>query len=152
MPGQAHSLRLRSGRCPQVGGIYMITSTVEHRRAVFADWRIGRLLVHEFRRAQEQGLARSMAWVVMPDHFHWLLELQQDSLAALVKQVKASSSVTINRVLHQSGRLWQPGFHDVSVRREQNLQHLARYIVANPLRAGLVQRLGDYPLWDAVWV
>lgn len=93
-----------------------------------------------------------MAWVVMPDHFHWLLELQQGSLAALVKQVKASSSVAINRALHQSGRLWQPGFHDVAVRRDEDLQHLARYIVANPLRAGLVKRLGNYPLWDAVWV
>ena len=29
---------------------------------------------------------------------------------------------------------------------------LARYVVANPLRAGLVEKLGDYPLWDAVWV
>jgi hypothetical protein len=29
---------------------------------------------------------------------------------------------------------------------------LARYIVANPLRAGLVEHLGDYPHWDAVWL
>jgi hypothetical protein len=28
----------------------------------------------------------------------------------------------------------------------------ARYIVANPLRAGLTRRLGDYPLWDAIWL
>jgi len=67
-------------------------------------------------------------------------------------QVKGSSSVAINRTLHQSGRLWQPGFHDRALRREQDLQPLARYIVANPLRAGLVKRLGDYPLWDAIWV
>ncbi|MCZ6895303.1 MAG: transposase, partial [Gammaproteobacteria bacterium] len=26
------------------------------------------------------------------------------------------------------------------------------YLLTNPLRAGLVKRLGDYPLWDAVWV
>jgi len=32
------------------------------------------------------------------------------------------------------------------------VQATARYIVANPLRAGLVERLGDYPLWDAVWL
>jgi len=29
---------------------------------------------------------------------------------------------------------------------------IARYIVANPLRAGLVSRVGDYPLWDACWL
>ena len=28
----------------------------------------------------------------------------------------------------------------------------ARYIVANPLRAGLVKQIGDYPLWDAIWL
>jgi hypothetical protein len=29
---------------------------------------------------------------------------------------------------------------------------VARYIVANPLRAGLCRHLGDYPLWDSVWL
>jgi hypothetical protein len=33
-----------------------------------------------------------------------------------------------------------------------DLQSVARYIVANPLRAGLVKHLGDYPLWDAIWL
>ena len=32
------------------------------------------------------------------------------------------------------------------------LRDVARYIVANPLRAGLVERVGDYPYWDAVWL
>ncbi|GBH14379.1 REP element-mobilizing transposase RayT [Pseudomonas syringae pv. actinidiae] len=38
------------------------------------------------------------------------------------------------------------------MRNEQDMAGLARYIVANPLRAGLVKKLGDYPLWDAIWV
>ena len=28
----------------------------------------------------------------------------------------------------------------------------SRYVVANPLRAGLVERIGDYPYWNAVWI
>ena len=32
------------------------------------------------------------------------------------------------------------------------MRAMARYIVANPLRARMVERLGDYPLWDAVWL
>jgi REP element-mobilizing transposase RayT len=104
-------------------------------------------LVNEFRRAEQQGLALSLAWVVMPDHFHWLVELKCGTLASLMKQVKASSSREINR-----GRLWQQGYHDKAVRREEDIRGLARYIVANPLRAGLVTHIGDYPLWDAAWV
>jgi len=48
--------------------------------------------------------------------------------------------------------VWQRGFHDHAVRREEDLQALARYVVANPVRAGLVQRTGLYPHWDAIWV
>ncbi len=42
--------------------------------------------------------------------------------------------------------------HGRSLRKDEDLVHLARYVVANPVRAGLVERLGDYPLWDAQWV
>jgi putative transposase len=38
------------------------------------------------------------------------------------------------------------------LRNEESVIDAARYIIANPLRAGLVKRVGDYPLWDAVWL
>jgi plasmid stabilization system protein ParE len=37
-------------------------------------------------------------------------------------------------------------------RAEEDLIKIARYIVANPLRARLVEHIGDYPLWDAAWL
>jgi hypothetical protein len=48
--------------------------------------------------------------------------------------------------------VWQKGFYDHALREGEALQNVARYIVANPLRAGLVAHIGDYPLWDAVWL
>ncbi|MFB6261862.1 MAG: transposase, partial [Thiohalorhabdaceae bacterium] len=48
--------------------------------------------------------------------------------------------------------VWQPGFHDRAIRREEDLEAVARYVVANPLRAGLVDRIADYPHWDAAWL
>jgi REP element-mobilizing transposase RayT len=48
--------------------------------------------------------------------------------------------------------VWQNGFHDHALRQEEDLAEVARYIVANPLRAGLVERLGDYPHWHAIWL
>ena len=61
------------------------------------------------------------------------------------------------RVQGVSGRLcgaslWQRGYHDHAVRKEENIREIARYIVANPLRAGLVRSLKDYPYWNAVWL
>ena len=88
----------------------------------------------------------------MPDHFHWLLAPKDGSLEDIVRRVKSRSAVAIKRRLGRDGRIWQRGFHDHALREDEDIQHVARYIVANPLRAGIVKRLGDYPLWDAVWV
>jgi putative transposase len=49
-------------------------------------------------------------------------------------------------------RIWQTGFHDHALRADEDVVRVARYIVANPLRAGLVSSPGEYPHWDAVWV
>ncbi|MEE8874737.1 REP-associated tyrosine transposase [Pseudomonas helleri] len=148
MPTQASNCRLRKGRFSQPGQIYVLTSVVKQRRVVFKDWHIGRLLVNQFREAENAGLVASLAWVVMPDHFHWLIQLQQGSLAELMCQVKSRSSKAING----QGAIWQRGYHDRAVRREEDLKMIARYIVMNPIRAGLVQKVGDYPLWDAIWI
>jgi REP element-mobilizing transposase RayT len=94
----------------------------------------------------------SMAWLVMPDHVHWLLVLQRGSLSALMRRVKGRSAKQINQLTGRSGKLWQDGFHDRALRREEDVLPAARYIVANSLRAGLVSRVGDYPLWDAGWL
>ena len=143
---------LRKGRHSQPGGIYLLTTVTHQREPVFADWRVGRLLVRQLRQVETGGLASSLAWVVMPDHFHWLVQLHEASLSRLVQRVKSCSAVRVNEQLHRSGPVWQKGFHDHALRKEEDLRELARYIIANPLRARLVARVGDYPLWDAIWL
>ena len=49
-------------------------------------------------------------------------------------------------------RLWQRGYYDRALRRDEDIKDATRYIVMNPLQAGLVKRVGDYPLWDAIWI
>lgn len=88
----------------------------------------------------------------MPDHLHWLVELGDIPLQRLMQQAKSRSAIAINRSGAHRDKLWQKGFHDHALRREENLLSVARYVVANPLRAGLVEPLGDYPLWDAIWL
>ncbi|MGF6589956.1 REP-associated tyrosine transposase [Pseudomonas sp. 2835] len=146
------SHRLRRGRVSTPGGLYLLTSITENRQPVFTDFHLARLMVEQLQYAQHQALAKSLAWVIMPDHLHWLIELQQGTLASLVRRVKSRSTCLINKTSRRTGRLWQQGFHDRALRREEDIQAVARYIVANPLRAGLVSRIGDYPHWDAIWL
>lgn len=147
-----HASDLRKGRFSEAGRTYLITTVVHQRHSVFSEWHVARLLVNELRTAEESGLAQSLAWVVMPDHLHWLVTLQTGSLSALIQRIKSRSAISINRVLLSQGQVWQKGFHDHALRQDEDLCAVARYIVANPLRAGLAQTIGDYPLWDAVWL
>jgi len=130
----------------------LLTTVVHKRQPVFADWKLGRLLVNQMRCTENASLVESLAWVVMPDHLHWLVELKQGTLAELMCRVKSRSSRSVNLARQQESRLWQRGYHDRALRREEDVKDAARYIIMNPLRAGLVKRVGDYPLWDAIWV
>ena len=146
------SNRLRRGRHSQRGNLYLLTTATSDRHSVFSDFALGRLVVAELKSAQLDGWVQSLAWVLMPDHFHWLIELGDSSLDELMRRVKTNSARDINRRRSSSGPLWQAGYHDRALRQEEDVQAVARYVVANPLRAGLVARLGDYPLWDAIWL
>ncbi|WP_107850401.1 REP-associated tyrosine transposase [Oceanimonas marisflavi] len=142
-----------AGRCSIEGQIYHITVCTRHRRRLFDDWHAGRLVIGELRHLQEQQQAQSLAWVLMPEHLHWLLQLNEAaSLAGLIHTFKGRSARRVNHHLGRSGACWQRGFHDHAIRQEEDLRQIARYIIANPLRAGLVNRVGDYPLWDAIWI
>jgi REP element-mobilizing transposase RayT len=152
MPDLPASNRLRIGRYTEPNRIYLLTTITRDREPIFKDFTLGRVVVNQFRCAQDQGFANSLAWVVMHDHFHWLIELQKGSLSELMQKTKSMSTKAIKQSTGRSTSLWQRGFHDRALRREEDLVKLARYVVANPLRAGLVGKLGDYPLWDAVWV
>jgi REP element-mobilizing transposase RayT len=142
-----HSRALRKGRVSEAGRAYLVTFVTRNRRQIFSDLKCGRVLVEELRAAERDGLARTWCFCVMPDHCHWLFTLEAASLSAVVGRVKARSAKRIG-----VGPLWQPGFHDHAMRAEEDLRSVSCYVVANPLRAGLVARLGDDPLWDAVWL
>jgi len=147
-----HGKDLRRGRYSDPGRPYLVTTVVKDREKLFRNFRLARILVRELRTTTEQGLVESLAWVVMPDHLHWLLVPKTVSLDVAVQRMKSRSAIAINRAAGRHGAVWQKGFHDHALRRNEDLVVVARYIVANPLRAGIVHRLGNYPHWDAIWL
>jgi len=100
------------------------------------------------------GLIRSMAaendvrvyaFCVMPDHVHLVAAAVGDvDLVQFVQRFKSLST----RIYWQHGgrgKLWQRGFYDHVVREEEDLRAMVRYVLENPLRKGLAERVGDYP-------
>ena len=149
-----HGCDLRKGRVSLPGYLYLITAVTRQRQPLFKDINLGRIVVREMMLPVMAGDVESVSFVVMPDYFHWLIHVTSNkSVSSVVGAVKRHSARKINLCSGCNGRqVWQRGFHDHALRRDEEVARVARYIVANPLRAGLVKRIGDYPLWDAVWL
>jgi len=144
---------LRRGRHSASNQTYHVTIVTAGRSRHFADFDTARAVIAEMHRLQDRRFINSFAWVLMPDHLHWLFQLgESQDLATAIKTFKARSARAIAGRLESRGTLWQRAYYDHAVRRDEDLVAIARYIVANPLRAGLVKSLGDYPLWDAIWL
>ncbi|WP_018169528.1 transposase [Thioalkalivibrio sp. ALMg9] len=150
MPRKARTHRLRLGRFSEPGRVYLITAVCADRQAWFSQFDQGRCVVHALR--DLEGAASTLCFVVMPDHVHWLMQLEGGDLSSTVQKLKSLTTRRIGRLRRCTCRVWQSGFHDRALRREEDLPSVARYVVANPLRAGLVHNLVDYPLWDAIWL
>jgi putative transposase len=114
---------------------------------LFLHPRLAEACSSELDRADHGGAVHAIAWVLMPDHLHWVLELRHGSLSAAIQSFKSRAARAINARVGGGGQVWQPGFHDHRVRNEEALRKHVRYTLDNPRRSGLVERLGDYPFW-----
>ena len=145
--------RLRKGRFSGRSLVYHVSTATEARHPIFSEFRAARIVIQSINREDDALHVRTLAFVVMPDHIHWLFQLVGErDLSRCINNMKSFAARQINRQVGRNGRLWQKGFFDRAIRRDEDLASVARYIVANPVRAGLVSSVRDYSHWDAIWL
>jgi putative transposase len=92
------------------------------------------------------------AYCFMPDHVHLLLDATSSG-SALRPFVNTWKQHTGYEHARETGvRLWQHGYYDHVLRRDEDRLAVIAYFLANPLRARLVRDLRRYPFWGSgVW-
>ena len=144
---------LRRARCSLPGHAYLLTTVCARRAPLFRDWACASAVAATLAEARLWRGVQLECWVLMPDHLHLLVTLGSEALPQLMRRVKAVTSGAASRVPGSApGPVWSRGYHDHALRREEDLRAVARYVIANPLRAGLVAAPGDWPYWDARWL
>ncbi|MFC6633110.1 REP-associated tyrosine transposase [Microbulbifer taiwanensis] len=144
---------LRQGRASIRNQIYLVTSTTRKRKPLFSEWQFAHTACRCFEDPKLLKDATMLSWVLMPDHAHWLIQLgKQLELSELVMRIKSATAREINHTNTIKEPVWDRGFHDRALRQDEDIPAAARYIVANPLRAGLVGKIGNYSFWNAVWL
>jgi len=92
------------------------------------------------------------AYCFMPDHVHLLLEAPSidSDLRRLMSAWKQKTGYAHERAM--GSRLWQNGYYDHVLRRDEDRLRMIGYLLANPLRAGLAADIREYPFWgSSVW-
>ncbi len=93
----------------------------------------------------------------MPDHVHLVLSRMLNpanseafTLEEIMQGIKGASAHAINKLLRRRGHIWQDESFDNYLRTGEALNDKLRYVVSNPVRAGLAQKAREYPwLWTA---
>jgi putative transposase len=124
--------------------VYSLTLACERRGRWFTDGRLVADCIRVLRDAAGKHKARVYAYCFMPDHLHLLVHGGvRTFLPDLMHDFK---QVTGSMFAKATGaKLWQDGYYDHVVRSEEGVHRVARYIAANPVRAGLALNAADYP-------
>ena len=84
------------------------------------------------------------AYVLMPNHFHLLLEVGAASTGRMMQALLTGYARRFNRIHRRHGHVFQGQYKAIVCERESYLLELVRYIHLNPVRAGLLKRPGDW--------
>lgn len=91
---------------------------------------------------------RVHAWCQMSNHYHLLVETPEANLAEGMRQLNGVYTQHVNRVHRRVGHVFQGRYKAVLVERESHLLEVSRYVVLNPVRAGMVADAGEWP-WSS---
>ena len=128
---------------------YFLTFCTHDRQPTFAEADAADSAWTHILRTAEREAFSVLAHVIMPDHVHVLLKGQTND-ADLRKFVSlAKQHAAWDYWCRTKRRLWQPSFYDHVLRDEESELPFVRYILENPVRAGLVRQCEDYPFVGA---
>ena len=124
---------------------YFLTFCTDYRHYAFANAAVVTLVVRQILRAATENEFALAAYCFMPDHLHLLVEGEADSsdCRRFIKSAKQYSGFYYAKAYGQP--LWQRYGYERVLRDDEATLDVARYVLRNPVRAGLVRDVREYP-------
>lgn len=124
---------------------YFATCCTRNRQRVFVEPVIVNALRLRILLTSELYGFAVLAYVFMPDHVHLLVEGRAPTadFKRLMRAIRTRATLEFNR--QHDGRLWQDGYYERVLRKDEATSTVIEYILNNPIRAGLVENARDYP-------
>ncbi len=131
-------------RLNYAGAFYHVTARGNARQAIVRDDRDRARFVDTLAQLVERYGVRCHAWVLMTNHYHLLLETPTPNLSLALRHLNGVYTQWFNRRHRRVGHVFQGRFTAIVVQQEAHGLELCRYVVLNPVRAGMVSHPGRY--------
>jgi putative transposase len=130
------------------GGVYHVYARGNDRRPIYLDDVDRRIYLAMLARTVRLTGWRCLAYCLMDNHVHLLVELVEANLAAGMQRLHGQYGQVHNRRHRRSGHLFQGRYGAVGVTSDAQLWSAVAYIVRNPVEAGLCSQPGAWP-WSS---
>ena len=130
------------------GALYHVTSRGDRREAIFLDDGDRQSFLELLGQVCARFNWTIHAFCLMGNHYHLLLETPDGNLSLGMRQLNGVYTQNLNRRHGRVGHVFQGRFKAILVQKSAYLLELSRYVVLNPVRAGMVADAGDWP-WSS---
>ena len=131
-------------RIEYAGALYHVTSRGDRREDIYLDDEDRLIWLAVFSDVCSRFNWRCHAWCLMDNHYHIVVETIDGNLSQGMRQLNGVFTQKSNRRHGRVGHVFQGRYKAVLVQKECYLLELGRYVVLNPIRAGMVSDMLDW--------
>jgi len=135
-------------RLELAGGLYHVTSRGDRREDIYTSDNDRQLWLQIFADTCERFNWVCHAWCLMGNHYHIVIETVEANLARGMRHLNGVYTQATNRLHQRTGHLFQGRYKAILIEKDSHLLELTRYVVLNPVRAGMVLDVSDWP-WSS---
>lgn len=130
------------------GGLYHVTSRGDRREDIYFSEADREAWLALFAQVCARFNWICHAYCLMTNHYHLVIETPEGNLAQGMRQLNGVYTQMVNRTHGRVGHVFQGRYKAILVEKDSYLLELARYVVLNPVRAGMVSEVGAWP-WSS---
>lgn len=134
----------RQARKKSKSGIYHVVLRGINKQIIFEDDEDRRRFIETIGRFKNPNRYEVYGYCLMNNHIHLLVKETGDTIGESVKRICGSYAYWYNRKYNRCGHLFQERYNSEAVEDDGYLLMVLRYIHQNPLKAGIVQKIGSY--------
>jgi len=135
---------VRPLRIEYSGAVYHITSRGNEKKAVFKDDQDNINFLNALQHVNKRYHWICHAYCLMDNHYHLLIETPDGNLSLGMRQLNGVYTQLFNKRHQRAGHLFQGRYKSILIQKDSYLLEVCRYVVLNPLRAGMVERPGAW--------